>query len=279
MQTEQTFAWDLEAHLRLVTASFSNAMRDYFSIRTQAVMRIGGMMMEVAVWGILGTLIQNPALQESLNLYGTPDMVTFMLSGLVINRLVFMIPMIHPFFFRSNYKTYHNKPFNIWVVAFAKSIDADFFWRLLGLVIYIFFAALVFKVRINFISVPFWLVILLGVVLTLGLNLFAAGWVVVTKGGQDPITWFYGTTARLFSGELIPITVLPPFLQYVSIVHPRTYVQMLGKQTGIGGMGLSEILPRLGILVMAASVFLILGYSTLRISIRRAKREGTLKWG
>jgi len=190
-----------------------------------------------------------------------------------------MIPIIHPYFFRSNYVTYHNRPFNIWVVAFAKSIDADFLWRLIALAIYVSFAAFIFKVRIDFLSVPFWLVILLGTLLGLGLNLFTAGWMVVTKGGQDPITWFYGSTARLFTGELIPVAVLPPLLRYVSVAHPQTYVQMLGKQTGIGGTKLADILPQLWVLIVATTIILLLGYFMLRISVKRARREGTLKWG
>jgi hypothetical protein len=42
--------------------------------------------------------------------------------------------------------------------------------------------------------------------------------------------------------------------------------------------GLPEILPRLRILLVAAA-FLLLGYITFRVSVRRAKREDTLKWG
>jgi len=254
-------------------------MRSYFSIRSQAAMKILGILMEAGVWGTLGTLIVNPSLQESLKFYMTPDMVTFMLSGLIINRLVEMAQLFQPFFFRSNYKVYHNRPFNLWIVAFASNLDSTFFWGLTSLVIYILVATFVFKVHINLLSGAFWLVILIGALYRLGLNLVTAGWTMVTKSLEDPITWFFSNTSRLFTGELIPITVLPPLLRFVSGMHPKTYVQTLGRQTAVGGATVVEILPRVWTLLFASTVFLALGILTFKVCVSRAKREGTLKWG
>ena len=276
----------IKAHVRLVSSSFGNAMREYFSVRTRAAMRIIGTGMEVVVWGVIGLLMVNPSLTQSLqDFYKVPSMVSFMLSGLIINRLVDMAQLFSPWFFRGMYKTYHNRPFNIWVVAIAKNFDSMFFWRLIGLVTYVVFAALVFGVRLNYAPPVFWMVILLGALFRLGLNLFTAGWVVLTRGEQDPVNWFYNTTSRLFTGELIPITFLwglqgvGPFLKVVSLIHPKTYVQTLGRRAAIGGEGLGQIMPELTIPCLAAVFFLILGYSMLKVSIRRGKREGIMKWG
>jgi hypothetical protein len=287
MGTEITTGRKVKAHFRLVSAGFGNAMREYFSIRTRAAMRIIGMFMEVAVWGVLGMLMSgNVALEESIrSFYMTPDMVSFMLSGLIINRMVDMAQIFNPWFFRMGYKTYHNRPFNIWVVALAKNLDSMFFWRFMGLIMYILVAAFVFRVNLNYTSVGFWFVILLGALFRLGLNLFTAGWTVLTKGEQDPINWFYNTTSRLFTGELIPITYIKtiplvgPYLHYVSLVHPKTYVQTEGRRAAIGGAGLGEVAPNLIVPLIAAIFFLVLGYITLRVAIKRAKREGIMKWG
>jgi hypothetical protein len=153
------------------------------------------------------------------------------------------------------------------------------------LVFYIVFASLVFNVNLNYASVAFWIVILLGVLFRIGLSLFTAGWVVLTKGEQDPVTWFYDTTSRLFTGELIPITFLAtiplvgPYLKYISMVHPKTYVQLLGRRTAIGGEKLVGVLPEMVAPLAAAVFFLVVGYFTLKFSIKRAKREGIMKWG
>jgi hypothetical protein len=285
MEQGAGLARSLDAHTRLLITGFKNAMKAYFSYRSQSVMRILGTVMEISVWGVLGTLIMNnPDLVESLAFYQTPDMVTFILSGLIINRLVDMAQIIQPGFFVWGYKIYHNRPFNLWVVAVAHNLDAMFFWRFVEFLVYVAFATLVFRIQINLLSTPFWVVILLGALFRLGLNLFTAGWTVVTKSGQDPVNWFYNTTSRLFTGELIPITVLwglqgiGPVFHIISLVHPKTYVQTLGRQTAVGGAGLAEILPHLGIPLAAALFFLFLGIVMLRLCIKRAKREGTLSW-
>jgi hypothetical protein len=260
-------------------------MREYFSVRTRAAMRIIGTAMEVAVWGIIGYMMAGSAVEAELDYYNVETMVQFMLSGLIINRIVDMAQIFNPWFFRVGYKTYHNRPFNIWVVAIAQNLDSMFFWRLVGLATNIIFAHFVFGVRLDYLSGAFWLVVLLGALFRLGLNLFTAGWTVMTKGEQDPINWFYSTTSRLFTGELIPITYISglgsigPIMEIVSKIHPKTYVQTFGRRAALGGAEVAEIVPEVLVPCIAAGFFLLLGYFMLRVSIKRAKREGIMKWG
>ena len=286
MQEEITIGQRLLAYFRLAASGFKNGMKQYFSYRTQSAMKILGTVMEVMVWGILGTIIMNyPYLQESLGLYKTPDMLTFMLSGLIINRLIDVALIIDPHFFFAGYTIYHNRPFNIWAVALAQNIDVRLFWRVVDLAIYVVFAAIVFEAQLDFASTAFWTVILLGATFRFGLGLFSSGWSLITRSGQDPINWFYNTTSRLFTGELIPINVLwtlagiGPFFKALTLVHPKTYVQLLGRQTAVGGAKLGEILPDIWAPFFAAIFFLALGYATLQFGLKRAKSQGTLMWG
>lgn len=286
MYRELTFERKLKAHLRLVSTGFSNAMRAYFSVRTRAAMNLIGTAFEVVVWGVLGMLMANSPIEASVkSYYMTPDMVSFMLSGLIINRLVDIAQIFSPWFFRGSYKTYHNRPFNIWIMAFAKNINEMFFWRLVGVIMYIVLAAFMFKIQLNYASWGFWLVIVIGALFRLGLNLFTAGWTILTRGEEDPINWFYNITSRLFTGELIPVNYLKtvstvgPFLSVISAVHPKTYVQTLGRRASMGGEKLPNILPELWVPCIAAAFFLVLGYFMLKVAIQRAKREGIMKWG
>jgi len=117
------------------------------------------------------------------------------------------------------------------------------------------------------------------------LNLFTAGWAVVTKNDEDPVSWFYDRTSMLFTGQLVPVAVLwnlrriGPFLHVVSLIHPKTYVQIYGRQAGVGGASLAEVLPHLWAPLTGAAFFVALGYAMLRVCLSRAKREGTLAWG
>jgi len=283
---ELTFERKLKAHLRLVSTGFGNAMRAYFSVRTRAAMNLIGTALEVVVWGVLGMLMKDSPIEVAVkSFYMTPDMVSFMLSGLIINRLVDLAQIFSPWFFRGSYKTYHNRPFNIWIMAFAKNINEMFFWRVVGVTMYIVLAAFLFRIQLNYASWGFWLVIVIGALFRLGLNLFTAGWTILTRGEEDPINWFYNITSRLFTGELIPVNYLKtvptvgPFLTLISDIHPKTYVQTYGRQAAIGGKRLSTIAPHLWVPCVAAAFFLVLGYLTLKTAIQRAKREGIMKWG
>jgi len=234
--------------------------------------------MEVAMWGIFASLIWSPSLQSSLDYYRAPDMVSFILSGLILTNLVDLVQPFRPVFFVRGYKHYNNRSFSIWLIAIAKSLDQAFFWRAADFVIYVAFASLVFNVRLDMTSPAFWCVIALGATFTLGINLFAAGWLMVTKSGQDPVNWFFSVTARLLTGELIPIKSLPSFLVHIAMIHPKTYVQILGRRTILGHESLAQILPELGLLVLAALSSFFLGYVAFRVCLRRAKMEGTMKW-
>jgi len=295
VKPEPSLTRKLEVYAGLITTGFGNAMHQYFSYRTQSTMKIVGTIMEVMVWGLLGGLVANRALEaELISFYGTPDMVSFMLSGIVINRLVDIAQFIDPRFFQRGYTIYHNRPFSMWVVAIADAIDVKLFWKIVDLTLYITFATLVFQVQFHFTSLGFWLVILLGALFRFGLNLFTAGWSLATRSGQDPINWFYHTTSRLFTGELIPITalwtipIIGPGFKAISLIHPKTYVQILGRRTLIGQASLRQILPQhwislpaqifLPVLIAAGIFFLLLGITTLKTGIKRAKREGTLMW-
>lgn len=227
----------------------------------------------------------NPSLQGDLTLYRTPDMVSFMLSGLIIASLVDMVEPVSPKFFRTAYMIYHNRPMNVWIVAIVRSLETRLFWGPLTFATYFLVATLAFGVQINLLSIGFWIIILLGGIFKLGLNLFTAGWAVVTKNDEDPVSWFYDRTSMLFTGQLVPVGVLwnlrriGPFLHVVSLIHPKTYVQMVGRQTAVGGASLAEVLPDLWAPLAGAAFFVALGYTMLRICLSRAKREGTLAWG
>ena len=82
-----------------------------------------------------------------------------------------------------------------------------------------------------------------------GLNLFMAGWTLVTKGHEDPINWFYDSTSLLLTGQLFPVTVLPTPLLLLAKIHPVSYVQLLARKTGLGGSALPAVAPELTTLI------------------------------
>jgi len=263
------------AYALLLLETFKASAQEYFSIKSRGVMKIVGTVMEAAVFGFIGL-----AMGHIMNL-GTGPATSgpqFVLSGVIMGKLVGLGQIIQPFFFRGNYTSYHNTPFNTYFMCFVKNFDINYFFRIVELAIYLSVAWVFFDLKLNLVSPGFLLVIAFGVVFQLGLNLFANGWMVVTKHGGDPINWFYDSTRRLFSGELFPTTLLPGFLVFVSRAHPQTYVNTLARRVGIGHESLASLGEDCLVLVILSSLFLTLGCLMLRYGLADAKRKGTLKW-
>ncbi len=265
-------------YLRLFRRSFINSAKEYFSIRTRAFMDFAGIAMEIGVWGILAVSVVGSNLDSTIARYGARTYAEFVLSGLMLARLLDLASPIHRFFFRRTYLTYHNKPLNLLLVNLIRHFDLGYTKRVVTLAGYILVAWLLFGVSLRWTSLALWIVIFFGAIFRLGVNLFSAGWYVVTKGGSDPLNWFYSSTRRLFTGEIFPIDVLPGWLLLVSKVHPMTYVNTLARKAGLGEAAFPELASEMGTLIPLSIFFLILGYGMLRLCVKRAKAEGTMKW-
>lgn len=260
----------------LLAETFKSSALEYFTIRSRAVMKILGIAMEAAVFGFIGIAMSGLV---DLDQYGVSSGSQFVLSGVIIGKLVGLGQIIQTYFFRGNYKSYHNTPFNTYFMSFVKSFNIHYFFKIVELIVYLTIARVFFGLKLNILSPAFLLVIGLGVIFQLGLNLFASGWQVITKHGNDPVNWFYNSTRRLFSGELFPTTLLPSFLIFASRAHPQTYVNRLSRGIGIPPHEpLTNLASDLLTLAILSTAFLALGCLTLRYGIADAKRKGTLKW-
>lgn len=69
----------------------------------------------------------------------------------------------------------------------------------------------------------FVVLIILGVIASMGVGIVAASMMVLAKRSQ-PILTLYGLAASLLGGALFSVDQLPPFLRAISFIIPQTYV-------------------------------------------------------
>jgi ABC-2 type transport system permease protein len=126
---------------------------------------------------------------------------------------------------------------------------------------------------------PFAAAVLSLLILTLALAfgmLAAAVQVGIQKGGA--VVWVFGSVVWLFSGTMFPISVLPIPLQALSKMLPLTYALDALRASLLKGASLAELGPELAYLVLLAAVLLPLSVALFSLTLRHARRTGTLSY-
>jgi ABC-2 type transport system permease protein len=108
-----------------------------------------------------------------------------------------------------------------------------------------------------------------------GFGFVAAAFAVVFKRG-DPVMWMIGGGSMLLGGVLYPTSSLPPMLAILSQWVPTTHALHAMREILLGGGGLVEVAPSLGVLAWFGVIGVPLGLMTLAAAIQYARREGTL---
>jgi len=117
--------------------------------------------------------------------------------------------------------------------------------------------------------------VVLALALAFGI-LAAAVQVSIQKGGA--VVWLFGSVVWLFSGTMFPISVLPAPLQAFSKAIPLTYALDGLRAALLRGTSVFEMGARLVYLLPFAAVSLPLAVAVLGMTLRQARRRGTLSY-
>lgn len=109
-------------------------------------------------------------------------------------------------------------------------------------------------------------------------GVFSAGMTVMTKRG-DPIGALVTQISNLLAGALFPVALLPAPLEALSLLIPTRYALEGSRAALLAGAALTDILPQLGALVMAAIVLVPLSLVFFQWSVKTARSTGTLTTG
>jgi ABC-2 type transport system permease protein len=119
------------------------------------------------------------------------------------------------------------------------------------------------------------LIFLLTVLAFMGVGILWASVVLLIKRGESIMTML-SYLVVLTSGVLFPATVLPGWLQSLSLLSPLTYALDGMRRALLRGTGIGELVPTVGILLLFSAVFMTSGLAAFLYSIRLARRSGTL---
>jgi ABC-2 type transport system permease protein len=108
-----------------------------------------------------------------------------------------------------------------------------------------------------------------------GWGVLSACFTLVFKRG-DPVLWFSDTLGFVFSGALIPLSLLPQPMRWIAAAYPHAHAVSGMRSALLGGAGLGELAAPLLMLAGFAVVLLPLSLWALSRAIGRVRRVGTI---
>ncbi len=121
------------------------------------------------------------------------------------------------------------------------------------------------------------LVLVVGGFSFLGLGLIAATFPLMAPEKGAQATEILGTFVALVSGIYYDVSVLPGWLQPLSVISPGTYALRSIRAVFLDGATLGDIQGDLGILVITGAVLVPIGFWIFHLAEMHAKRTGKLK--
>lgn len=116
---------------------------------------------------------------------------------------------------------------------------------------------------------------LLTVVCFLSVGILSASFILVYKTG-NPFGWILGTVSGLLGGVVFPVSLLPPWIRWVSSLLPVTYALDGMRKSLLASAPLGRILPDIAALAIFDVLLVPLSLLAFRLAIRKAKRDGSL---
>ncbi len=146
----------------------------------------------------------------------------------------------------------------------------------LRVAVYVGWGALLFGFPLrsaNWLSVA---VVLIATILAFsGLGIFSASYLLLFKRG-NPARWFVVGISSIVGGMLFPVSILPPWLQFVARLNPVTYALDAMRAALLDGANLFVIAKPLLVLLVFAAILLPASAATFAWALRRTKMTGTL---
>jgi len=109
----------------------------------------------------------------------------------------------------------------------------------------------------------------------LSVGILSASFILVYKTG-NPFGWVFGTVSGLLGGVVFPVTLLPPWIGWISRLLPVTYALSGMRKSLLASAGFAEVLPDIAALAVFNAVLLPASLLVFRLAVRKAKKDGTL---
>jgi len=261
-----------------VWAFIKRDFRTNVSYRVAFLLRFLGLFFSVALYYFIAQLIGRAAIPQ-LESYGG-DYFAFLLIGIALSGYLGTSLGSFSQVIRREQVTGTLEMMLLTPTRLSTIIISSSLWSFLltsvNVVVYLLLGVLLFGVDLgegNWLAAS--LILALTILCFSSLGVIAAAFIMVLKRG-DPVTWVFGMLSSLLGGVFYPITIMPPWLQYLSYLLPITYSLRAMRHALLMGYSLVDLRPDIAALALFCLVLLPLSLISFRYAVHRAKVEGSL---
>jgi ABC-2 type transport system permease protein len=149
-------------------------------------------------------------------------------------------------------------------------------FTLLRVAFYFVLGIAVFGIKLGTINwIANLLVIFLGSICFLSIGILSASFIMVYKTG-NPFSFVFGTISGLLGGVFFPVTILPPWIKWLSYLLPITHTLEGVRHGMLSSSSFAEILPSILSLSIFAALLFPLSLFIFRLAVKKAKKDGVL---
>lgn len=247
------------------------------SYKLQFVFQFLQVFFGIAVIYFIGKMLAQAGKTSALSQYGG-DYFSFALVGLAINSylragLVTITNDIRQIMNQGTLEAMCATPTNYTWLILCSSLW-QFVFETIRVVCYFAVAVLVFGMRLDNAN---WPAALIAMALTapvfLMLGATSCSVLVVVKKG-DPVNWIFSSLGAILAGMMFPVSVLPDWMQKISLCLPLTHSLEAARRSLLAGAGTGQISANLWALAMFIIILTPLTIVVNNICMKTAKKKG-----
>jgi len=264
--------------LRKAVAFIKKDIAIVVSYRLQFVFQFLQIFFSVAVIYFIGKMLGGAGKSPLLKEYGA-DYFSFALVGLAINSylrvgLVTITNDIRQIMDQGALEAMCAAPINYTWLLLCSSLW-QFIFETVRVAFHFAAATLVFGMKLNRVN---WVGVTMSLALTapifLMLGTISCSILVVVKRG-DPINWILSSLGALMAGTMFPITVLPPWLQKISLFLPLTHSLEATRRCLLANATLGQVAGNIWALLGFILILIPLTILISNFCMRHAKKQGS----
>ncbi len=252
------------------------------SYRFAFFLQFGGIFFSVVMFYFVAKLIGDaPTVQSSLSRYGG-EYFSFVLVGIAFSNFLSVglgsfSTSIRGEQMMGTLEAMLVTPTRLSTVIVSSS-QWNFAFTSIRVGVYLLLGALFFGVDFSNASVlPALTALVLTVIAFSSLGIISASFIMIFKRG-DPLAWLISTSSTLLGGVYYPVSILPHWLQVLSLFFPITYALDAIRLSLLQGYGFAGIARDLLALTVFSIVTLPISLVIFRYAVRRAKKDGSLAY-
>ncbi len=265
----------LTKQFQILFGFFQIKMIEFFSNKMNAILYILSIIIRILAFGYMALFVMKFSNFPAKFLQGAPNYLSFILIAQLVDVIILSAEgSISRIILSRDFANLFITPCSLPLIIIASN-SWKFIFILLNTCFLLLIGILGFGMTF-YLNIGVIIVFITGIILLTAIDLGATGFKIVTKSNSDPINWLIGVSSILLSGTLFPVEFLPPWIRWLSKLHPQYYINTLARQTLGANTPINQLWNEMQGFILTATLFFVIGLLIFRWGFKKARIDGTI---